>query len=675
MSAESIKRVAPDIGITLFTDRRQNPLCDVGCFDAVHEIESVGGFGQAWSEGQLDRIVCLQRTPYDRTLNLDTDTRVYTPAVRDLFGILDSCDLAMVEDPHENSYAAAYSGRRMFNAGLILYQRSDAVMDTLNTWEQRVRRNFSMALVHPLPKVPELEHIPAEDVRRKLLRIDQIALMEIVSPDFNRTNLTVQQLGKYWNYRGARPRDGKHGKINILHSDDLKSLTKHDILRVAYDWREEGRGAGAELLYDYVGAYVPEVRKRESWLSAILRRKSHAMREVWATPELKSVDLHLRYGQLKQAAFALNKAVRPDTHAQIFAGQSRAALAIGEIGEALMYAAKAAEVAPKSGYVASVQGAALMASGRLGEAEVCLTKAASVGYLEATRNLAQLWLAKYNDSKAAQAFSEVLAINPADAAAANNLLPALLAQRRDSEVIARTDDMLLKNVRPTAALAFKSIALAELGRGVELDELVNFDTLISVEELVAPKGFQSIADFNRALAAELINERSLVYEPKAHTTRRGKQSGGLANSPSLVIQALNAQCIEAAKRRIAAIRANSNHPFDRRAPRTYRLHSWAVVLGQEGHQTPHIHPDGWLSGVYYVEIPDDVKADDLERSGWLEFGRSDERWHRKSTKTQSRTVFPREGQLITFPSYFWHSTRPLRSDRRRISFAFDIMPA
>lgn len=37
-------------------------------------------------------------------------------------------------------------------------------------------------------------------------------------------------------------------------------------------------------------------------------------------------------------------------------------------------------------------------------------------------------------------------------------------------------------------------------------------------------------------------------------------------------------------------------------------------------------------------------------------------------------VKPDAGTLLTFPSYFWHNTRPLRRDKPRVSFAFDVIP-
>src|SRR5258707_7985332 len=50
-------------------------------------------------------------------------------------------------------------------------------------------------------------------------------------------------------------------------------------------------------------------------------------------------------------------------------------------------------------------------------------------------------------------------------------------------------------------------------------------------------------------------------------------------------------------------------------PYTTLFRSWAVIYPGDGHQTSHIHEDGWLSGVYYVSVPkhggDDPKGGHL----------------------------------------------------------------
>ena len=74
LSAESVKQRFPDLSITLFTDAPRHALCTTDRFDCVEMIEGVTGLASPWAEGQLNRLRCLPRTPYARTLHLDTDT-------------------------------------------------------------------------------------------------------------------------------------------------------------------------------------------------------------------------------------------------------------------------------------------------------------------------------------------------------------------------------------------------------------------------------------------------------------------------------------------------------------------------------------------------------------------------------------------------------------------------
>jgi tetratricopeptide (TPR) repeat protein len=663
LSAESLKEHTQNVSVTLFTDRPDNPLCRTPCFDKVEAITSQNGFGLAWAEGQLDRIVSLAHSPYDRTLHLDTDTRIFTGAVADVFRRLEAHDVAMVEECEEFSYASKHSGRRMFNAGFVLYRRTEAVVEWLRQWEARVRRNFSLALQTPVPVVPELAHVTNEDVRRTLLRMDQIALMEILSPDRNTTGLRLVVLDDTWNYR--RPDFPKSAKI--VHSEEYKT-TKPGLLEVAARWRKKMSADGASRLYEYVASLQPAITPRSSWWPWT---RVSGVREEWAEPAMKQLDLHLRYRQVKLASELLADVQSP---ALVQATQARLALTVGALKEAVQLGAQAVEGAPESIYANLILGEALLEARRPVDAIPSLQRAAAGGSHEACFALGNAWLAVRNYGKAAQAYRRSLAANPREAGAANNLLPALLGMRRYKAALTHAEHMLSREPDHTAAIAFKCVALAELGREPELTTLADHDNLIKLERIPVPRGYQNLEAFNRVLGEALKHDRSLVFEPEGHTTRYGQQTSNLAMNGALPIQQLNAFFVAAAERRKEEVRKRSTHPFDAHPPRVFRLYSWAVIMHENGHQTPHIHARGWLSGVYYVEVPDEVSRDDPERNGWIEFGRSEERWYRPKTVVPVRQIFPEPGLLVTFPSYFWHNTRPLRSKGRRISFAFDIIP-
>jgi hypothetical protein len=99
------------------------------------------------------------------------------------------------------------------------------------------------------------------------------------------------------------------------------------------------------------------------------------------------------------------------------------------------------------------------------------------------------------------------------------------------------------------------------------------------------------------------------------------------------------------------------HPFLAAPPERFTLTVWAVVLPTRGYQTAHIHPDAWLSGVYYAQVPAgmlDGTPDTLQKKG-------------------ARLIRPEEGLMVLFPSCFYHGTIPFETDETWISVAFDLM--
>jgi hypothetical protein len=81
----------------------------------------------------------------------------------------------------------------------------------------------------------------------------------------------------------------------------------------------------------------------------------------------------------------------------------------------------------------------------------------------------------------------------------------------------------------------------------------------------------------------------------------------------------------------------------------------------------HVHPQGWLSSAYYVELPDAAGS----REGWLKFG---EPGVRIDGCAAEHFVQPECGLLVLFPSYFWHGTVPFHAGAR-LTAAFDVIPA
>jgi uncharacterized protein (TIGR02466 family) len=100
-----------------------------------------------------------------------------------------------------------------------------------------------------------------------------------------------------------------------------------------------------------------------------------------------------------------------------------------------------------------------------------------------------------------------------------------------------------------------------------------------------------------------------------------------------------------------------------------------VVLRSGGYQTPHIHPDGIVSGVYYVRVPDAVRTGTGE-AGCIRFGQpsTTDGGAVEGGALLTMTVKPEAGLMVLFPSYFWHRTLPFESPQDRICIAFDVQP-
>jgi uncharacterized protein (TIGR02466 family) len=146
----------------------------------------------------------------------------------------------------------------------------------------------------------------------------------------------------------------------------------------------------------------------------------------------------------------------------------------------------------------------------------------------------------------------------------------------------------------------------------------------------------------------------------------------LRQPDAVAIEALIAQIKRAAQDYEHRISASDNI-FSATRPKWARLDIWAVVCGRDGRQKAHLHPHGWLSGVYYVTAPRPAGAN-LYR-GPLILGALDPHAHGVEPPWGTREIEPVPGRLVLFPSYLPHATQPSGVDGVRISVAFDVVPA
>ncbi len=89
---------------------------------------------------------------------------------------------------------------------------------------------------------------------------------------------------------------------------------------------------------------------------------------------------------------------------------------------------------------------------------------------------------------------------------------------------------------------------------------------------------------------------------------------------------------------------------------------WSVRLEGRRHR-PHFHPQGLVSGTYYLSVPP------VDNNGSIYFGVPP--FAIPDPLEPLAEVTPAEGLLILFPSYFFHWTRVAEPGYRRETLAFD----
>jgi uncharacterized protein (TIGR02466 family) len=222
------------------------------------------------------------------------------------------------------------------------------------------------------------------------------------------------------------------------------------------------------------------------------------------------------------------------------------------------------------------------------------------------------------------------------------------------------------------ALAYKTVLLNLTGRLDEARHLADLERDITIFSLPAPAAYESLPAFNKQLVTALCADPSLTLNPGNKTTRGGLQSGELVGQPDVRIKEFYEGLENVLDGYLTDLAARPDHPQFSTMPTQYRLESWSTILDADGHQLPHIHPTAWLSGVYYVAVPSEITPEDPAHQGWLEFGASG--YGLPDHDGPTRLVPPQEGNVVLFPSYFFHRTLPFKSDTKRISIAFDLIP-
>jgi tetratricopeptide (TPR) repeat protein len=251
-------------------------------------------------------------------------------------------------------------------------------------------------------------------------------------------------------------------------------------------------------------------------------------------------------------------------------------------------------------------------------------------------------------------------------------LAGALSQAGDPE---KANAMALRalDVEPVNQFALAMLGTSWRLMGDTRDEHLNgYDEFIHVFDLDPPDGYSDMASFNMELGQYLATLHPPVREFLRQSLRGGTQTrDNLFGAGHVLVDKLKTRIDGAVARYIDALDRDDHHPFlSRKASGFAFSGSWSSRLRDCGFHINHLHPGGWISSCYYVEVPGAVR-DDVERQGWIKFGEPsfDVRLPVR------RAVQPVVGRLVLFPSFMWHGTVPFHDSHARTTVAFDVVPA
>lgn len=112
------------------------------------------------------------------------------------------------------------------------------------------------------------------------------------------------------------------------------------------------------------------------------------------------------------------------------------------------------------------------------------------------------------------------------------------------------------------------------------------------------------------------------------------------------------------------------------------LQGWANINRRGDYHNMHNHPHSYLSGTYYVQMPQSNAIDSIARAdlnpGAISFFDPRSQANMLSIRNDAQIdpehrVLPKAGMIILWPSFLHHLVHPNLSDQMRVSISFNIV--
>lgn len=250
------------------------------------------------------------------------------------------------------------------------------------------------------------------------------------------------------------------------------------------------------------------------------------------------------------------------------------------------------------------------------------------------------------------------------------LCEALLANGQATRAAETAERLVAAAPDDQYALAVRNTAWRLTG-DPRLEPFGDYQGLVRAYRLETPDGWSDLETFLQALRARLLALHDLKTHPLQQSLRGGTQVPSLDRSEDPLARAFFASARKAVARYIEDLGPGEDPIRARRSGAFDFAGGWSVRLRSDGFHADHVHPRGWISSAFYLDVP--AVVDDGEaREGWLQFGRPG--CLTAPALAAEHMVKPERGMLVLFPSCFWHGTRPFSDPGHRLTIAFDVAP-
>ncbi len=174
--------------------------------------------------------------------------------------------------------------------------------------------------------------------------------------------------------------------------------------------------------------------------------------------------------------------------------------------------------------------------------------------------------------------------------------------------------------------------------------------------------------FTKLIQKDLL-KHEFIYNKTGKATRGGEQTkSNLFKKADGNMLTLKNIIIDKIRDYRKKIKKEDCH-FSKKWPKKFTLEAWCVKY-DGGKQISHNHPDGWLSGVFYLNVPKNLK----DNEGAIKFSIHGANYPIIKEFSDEKIHYPSNGDIILFPSSLFHETFPYSSNDKREVIAFDLSP-